>query len=152
MGPSTMAPEVMTDGGCYGPNCDVYSAGCVVYTLLSGYYPFDAQSCDDFEAMVKSRATDNPAPVDYPEWEDVSDDAKAFLQFIMQHDPADRPTAAEALEHPWLGRDGGGCNKKEALPFKKNSKGAKHKNPRSVQHKGKHTRVEKKDHVCTTSM
>ena len=67
-----MAPEVMTDGGCYGPQCDIYSAGCVVYTLLSGFYPFDASSCDEFEAIVKSQPPESPAPVDYPEFEEVS--------------------------------------------------------------------------------
>ena len=30
------------DGPGYGPQCDVYSAGCVVYSILSGFHPFDA--------------------------------------------------------------------------------------------------------------
>jgi serine/threonine protein kinase len=70
---ATMAPEVMTEGGCYGPQCDIYSAGCVIYSLLSGFYPFDADDVDDFEKMVKAQPADSPAPVDFEEWEGVSD-------------------------------------------------------------------------------
>ena len=105
----TMAPEVMTEEGDegYGPQCDVYSAGCVISTLLSGYFPFDADSTDEFERLVRGRPVEYPCPVEHPEWEGVSDSAKDFLQQIMTHDPLDRPTAAEALQLPWLNQTGG---------------------------------------------
>ena len=32
----------------------------------------------------------------------VSEDAKAFVRSLLDRDPAKRPTAAEALRHPWL--------------------------------------------------
>jgi serine/threonine protein kinase len=153
---ATMAPEVMRDGGCYGPQCDVYSAGCVIYSLLSGFYPFDATTADEFEEIVKGRPADAPAPVEYAEWDDVSDGAKAFLQSVMAHDPAERLTAAEALQHPWLQQSGGGAGKK--LGWKKgcvDRSGGKKKKTLDKTHKsrhtGKHTHIAKKDHICTTS-
>lgn len=155
---ATMAPEVMTEGGCYGPQCDVYSAGCVIYTLLSGFYPFDADTADEFEEIVKARPADAPAPFEYSEWEEVSEEAKSMLQALMQHDPTKRPTAAEALDLPWIkqGPSHAKCpgvfgGKKGA----KDSKGTKQAGGKqakmAIMRKGKHTHVAKKDHVCTMS-
>eukprot|EP00439_Symbiodinium_sp_Y106_P041152 s2709_g5.t1 len=33
-----------------------------------------------------------------------SSEAKSFLRFVLAADPEDRPTAAQALDHPWLAR------------------------------------------------
>ena len=35
-------------------------------------------------------------------WDLVSDDAKAFVKSLLQLDPQQRPSAAEALESPWM--------------------------------------------------
>jgi serine/threonine protein kinase len=89
--------------------------------------------------------------------------AKEFLQALMQHDPAVRPTACEALKLPWLKEaHSEGCAKKKALSWKVKAAGASSskiqkasnakKNSMATMRKGsKHTRVAKKDHVCTTS-
>ena len=37
-----------------------------------------------------------------PIWDEVSADAKNFVQKLLSSDPDKRPTAAEALDHPWL--------------------------------------------------
>ena len=36
--PYYMAPEVLE--GCYGKECDLWSLGVLMYTLVSGYLPF----------------------------------------------------------------------------------------------------------------
>jgi len=67
---ATMAPEVMQeDGGGYGPQCDVYSAGCVIYSIISGFHAFDAANMDTFEQHVRARPLEAPAPVEFPEWQ-----------------------------------------------------------------------------------
>merc|ERR1719437_386577 len=40
--PTTMAPEVWR--GNFGPKCDVWSLGCVLFQLLTGEMPFMARS------------------------------------------------------------------------------------------------------------
>jgi calcium/calmodulin-dependent protein kinase I len=44
------------------------------------------------------------ADYDYPEdyWNDVSPEAKSFIDQLLVVDPEKRMTTAQALEHPWL--------------------------------------------------
>ena len=39
-----------------------------------------------------------------PEWDTISADAKDFIISLLERVPFDRPTAAEALKHPWLAK------------------------------------------------
>lgn len=41
-------------------------------------------------------------PLDGPEWEQVSGDAKLFLKQLLQLDPGKRLTAENALNHAWI--------------------------------------------------
>ena len=37
-----------------------------------------------------------------PYWDDVSEDAKNFIDQLLVVDPDERPSAEDALKHPWL--------------------------------------------------
>jgi len=37
-----------------------------------------------------------------PDWDDITDDAKEFIQAILVLDPSERPTAADCLQAPWI--------------------------------------------------
>ena len=37
-----------------------------------------------------------------PEWDDVSDDAKNLVKQMLEHDPAKRISAGDAIQHPWI--------------------------------------------------
>ena len=39
---------------------------------------------------------------DGEEWDQVSADAKNLVKKLLEYDPAKRPTAAEALNDPWV--------------------------------------------------
>jgi serine/threonine protein kinase len=41
-----------------------------------------------------------------PQWEGISEEAKSFIAFLLQKDSDKRPSAIEALQHPWLTKRG----------------------------------------------
>ena len=91
-----MAPEVLRKS--YGPGCDVWSAGVICYILLAGFPPFDGETDDDIEKAIKKGDFHFKGKV----WDAVSDDAMDFIQDLLTYEPENRPTAEQALNHPWL--------------------------------------------------
>ncbi len=70
----------------------------IAYILLCGFAPFAGG--DDLETirLVTNGKLDFPTP----EWDTISDEAKDFVRYLLRRDPYERPTAAEALKHPWV--------------------------------------------------
>ncbi|EON97909.1 putative calcium calmodulin-dependent protein kinase protein [Phaeoacremonium minimum UCRPA7] len=91
------APEVMLKKG-HGKPVDMWSMGVITYTLLCGYSPFRSENLQDLIDECSN------AQVVFHEryWKDVSDDAKDFINHLLQPTPDDRWTSSEALAHPWL--------------------------------------------------
>jgi len=91
------APEVMMKKG-HGKPVDMWSLGVITYTLLCGYSPFRSENLHDLiEECCSSKVIFHERY-----WKDVSDDAKNFIDNLLQPRPEDRVTSAEALRHPWL--------------------------------------------------
>ena len=88
--PYYMAPEVC-DRERYGPAVDLWSAGVVMYILLTGSPPWDRPP--QFRA---------PPPLDMHELSQVSRVGVDLLLKMLKAIPEERCTAAEALRHPWL--------------------------------------------------
>ena len=91
-----MAPEVMYKS--YDSKVDIWSCGVITYILLSGSPPFDGETDDDIEAAIKRGRYSFRGRV----WNDVSDDALDFIQYLLTYAPDERPTAEQALQHRWL--------------------------------------------------
>jgi len=72
----------------------------IAYILLCGFAPFAGEN--DYETMyqIENHALDFPSP----EWDDISITAKEFIKLLLQKDPKMRPTAQQALQHPWVAR------------------------------------------------
>lgn len=92
--PSMMAPEVWL--GTFGPKCDVWSAGCVLYELLTGKMPFVASSLkpQPWIRLHKRGADFSLAK--------TSAASKALCQAMMTFDEFERPTMQECLEYEWF--------------------------------------------------
>ncbi|MFN0205575.1 MAG: serine/threonine-protein kinase [Planctomycetota bacterium] len=58
--PITMAPEQMIEGENAGPRADLYSLTVVLYWMLTGRYPHEAESMEEFRERVLEHA---PVPI-----------------------------------------------------------------------------------------
>ncbi|KAG1666313.1 hypothetical protein FOA52_004795 [Chlamydomonas sp. UWO 241] len=103
--PWYMAPEVLSHS--VTPASDLWSVGVMAAELLTGRLPFDDHAnpsnarlseiwrsvlCDDVDFTKKG-------------WGGISAEGKAFVASLLQRDPTKRPTAQQALQHPWLKGD-----------------------------------------------
>eukprot|EP00920_Eleutheroschizon_duboscqi_P020283 GHVT01048219.1.p1 GENE.GHVT01048219.1~~GHVT01048219.1.p1 ORF type:complete len:903 (+),score=201.15 GHVT01048219.1:289-2997(+) len=91
-----VSPEVLD--GCYDEKCDIWSLGVIVYMLLSGVPPFNASQ----EKFILAKVKRGDFQMEGPRWKEVSDLAKHFIKCLLRKDPKLRPSACEALRHPWL--------------------------------------------------
>ncbi|CAG8504771.1 9911_t:CDS:2 [Ambispora gerdemannii] len=96
--PGYMAPEIHTREG-HGKPVDLWAIGVITYFLLSGFPPFERESTQ-LETKAILEADYKFEPVE--NWEGISDTAKNFITSLLNRNPQMRPTAIDALHHPWL--------------------------------------------------
>ncbi|KAJ9181257.1 hypothetical protein P3X46_009405 [Hevea brasiliensis] len=98
--PYYVAPEVLKKH--YGRECDVWSAGVIIYILLSGVPPFwDETEQGIFEQVLRGELDFISEP-----WPNISESAKDLVRRMLVRDPKKRMTAHEVLCHPWVQVDG----------------------------------------------
>ncbi|KAH6822135.1 calcium-dependent protein kinase 21 [Perilla frutescens var. hirtella] len=91
-----VAPEVLRRS--YGNEIDVWSAGVILYILLSGVPPFWAETEKGiFDAILKEEVDFDSQP-----WPSISNSGKDLVQKMLTKDPKKRITSSEVLEHPWI--------------------------------------------------
>lgn len=91
-----IAPEVLH--GSHGTKADIWSCGVIAYILLAGYPPFDGHSDDAIREAVLEGVVEFHDEI----WNEVSEEAKDFVKMLLTYEPPKRPTAEEALKHPWI--------------------------------------------------
>ncbi|OMO51931.1 hypothetical protein CCACVL1_29488 [Corchorus capsularis] len=98
--PYYVAPEVLKKH--YGPECDVWSAGVIIYILLSGVPPFWDETVQGiFEQVLKGELDFISEP-----WPNISASAKDLVRRMLVRDPKKQLTAHEVLCHPWVQENG----------------------------------------------
>lgn len=91
-----IAPEVLE--GSHTLKADIWSCGVIAFVVLSGYAPFDGNSDAEIQEEILSGEYDFDDDV----WDEVSPTAKDFIMTLLEFDEGERPTAEEALQHPWI--------------------------------------------------
>lgn len=114
--PNFVAPEVL-HGLPYGKEVDLFSSGVLMYNLLSGRFPFEAD--DPQELVRRIKASDYNFPDS--EWKYISKEAKSLIAGLLDRSAYTRLTATQALRHPWIrpiARNNGDQAETEDLPAK----------------------------------
>ena len=90
---SSVRSDESRDGSALDPRSDVWSAGVLLYFLLSGHYPFDGINLGSIFRAI------NTAPLDLssPPWDDISSEAKDLVASLLCRDVSIRPSASDAL-------------------------------------------------------
>jgi serine/threonine protein kinase len=87
-----VAPEVLRQAG-YDQQCDLWSAGVVIYTILAGYLPFEGET--SIELVQKVTTADFQFHSKF--WSHVSNEAKDLIHSLLEVDPKKRFAAQQAL-------------------------------------------------------
>ena len=82
----------------YGPKCDLWSIGGITYCLLSGFPPFNGAS----DLLITEKVKKGEYSFKQNVWRTISDQAKDFIQKLLEKDVQKRMSADEALLHPWI--------------------------------------------------
>ncbi|XP_015580520.2 calcium-dependent protein kinase 26 [Ricinus communis] len=101
--PFYIAPEVLAGG--YNQAADIWSAGVILYILLSGMPPFWGKTKSQIFDAVRAadlRFPSNP-------WDRVTESAKELVRGMLCTDPSLRLTAQQVLDHSWM-KDDGQCS------------------------------------------
>ncbi|KAL9243509.1 hypothetical protein vseg_017386 [Gypsophila vaccaria] len=100
-----VAPQVLRRS--YGKEIDIWSAGIILYILLSGVPPFWAETERGiFDAILKGGIDFESDP-----WPSISSSAKDLVKKMLNPDPKKRITPEEVLEHPWMVEGGDASDK-----------------------------------------
>ncbi|KAF7831285.1 calcium-dependent protein kinase 2-like [Senna tora] len=100
-----VAPEVLRRR--YGKEIDIWSAGVILYILLSGVPPFWAETEKGiFDSILQGDIDFESQP-----WPSISTSAKDLVSKMLIQDPKKRITSAQVLEHPWIREDGNASDK-----------------------------------------
>ena len=92
--PAYIAPDILKNSGYEGPPVDIWSAGVVLYAMLSGMVPFKAHDMNKLHELILNG--------DYESLENVSKEAMSMIRSILETDCKKRLSAQEILNHPWM--------------------------------------------------
>eukprot|EP01135_Chromosphaera_perkinsii_P009552 Nk52_evm2s1810 gene=Nk52_evmTU2s1810 len=91
--PNFIAPEIVQHQP-HGLQADVWSLGCILYTMLVGNPPFERKNVKDTLARVQKGEYSIPSS--------VSPAAQDLIQHLLQADPTKRPSLQTILRHRFL--------------------------------------------------
>ncbi|KAG8494808.1 hypothetical protein CXB51_012593 [Gossypium anomalum] len=92
--PSYVAPEVLRKNGYDGAKADIWSCGVVLFVLLTGFLPFQAENVMHMYRKIFK------AEYEFPPW--ISNDARRLISKLLVADPDKRITVPGIISNPWF--------------------------------------------------
>lgn len=119
--PSYIAPEILNNNGYEPFPVDIWSAGVVLYTMLTGTLPFKANNIKDLHKLIikgkylsiedynknclssfSCYSSLNNNNTIYKNSIKISNDAENLIKLMLEVDPKKRITISQILNHPWV--------------------------------------------------
>ena len=98
-----MAPEIFRPP--FNEKCDIWSCGVIAFFMLTGFLPFFGGTVEEVKSYVLYRRLQWPARFAGGHLElFLPDDAKDFVERLLEKDASNRLSALDAIKHPWLHR------------------------------------------------
>ena len=94
-----MAPERLRRS--YGKECDIWSAGVIMYFLLTGTPPFNSHNKEKKMENIMYKILNNEPDYESIEFLYISEEGKELMQKLLTKDPKARITASQALKDKW---------------------------------------------------
>lgn len=91
-----IAPEVLSHE--YNEKCDMWSAGVILYMLVTGLAPFNGP--DDAEILEKIK--EGVFDKSNERYQNASPEVKDLIDRLLEFNPNQRLSALEALHHDWF--------------------------------------------------
>jgi len=88
------SPEMVLCKPYIGPECDVWSLGVILYTLLTAAMPFDDTNFTKFATCLEHGQ--------YPEPPGTSELVRDLISRMLDPNSTSRATIQEILAHPWM--------------------------------------------------
>jgi len=98
--PAYVAPDVF-NGSDYGTEVDIWSAGALLYRMLSGEDIYSASDLSEAAGILSSFKVSFNARI----WDYISLEARDLLTKMLNVDGASRITAEEVMDHHWMKSD-----------------------------------------------
>ncbi len=93
--PTTMSPE-QASGAPVDQRADIYAVGVLLYLMLAGKLPIDADNFGKLVALLLTK-TPEPLPAKNPLGEPIPPELAAVVMRCLEKDPARRPPSMDAL-------------------------------------------------------
>jgi len=91
--PNYIAPEVLTKKG-HSYEVDIWSIGCILFTLLVGKPPFETQTLKETYKRIRANEYHVPSRIGLQ--------AKNLIRQLLQDDPLKRPSVAKILQDDFI--------------------------------------------------
>jgi len=94
--PNYIAPEILDRKCGHSFPVDIWSIGCILYTVLCGRPPFETSNIESTYRKIKTNDYKFPAN------SKISPNAEALIRWTLSAKPEDRPTLQQILDHPFM--------------------------------------------------
>ncbi|KAI8799950.1 kinase-like domain-containing protein [Cladochytrium replicatum] len=96
--PIYLAPEVIEQKFSYDSRVDLYSAGVILFYMLSGRAPFEGKTEMEVFEKIKRGQIDWSMPV----WKTMSETGIDLVRQLIRPNPNDRIPLSQIEKHPWM--------------------------------------------------